>query len=212
MPWGPGNGRTRTGSGRSGARGASPGVAAGVLARRDRDSVGGSRGRGARPCLSPNRMAAAPGGALRGPRLRPPHPPAGGASFAVGQDVVARGGSCKGERCHGLGTVLPVASPAHGDEPPRGRQAPSTTTSPREGPGAFVSGLPASAAPPQTACHSGDRTRPADVPALASRAHRDTPVAPSLYPSGLPAAPLPPQLTCPSRGQAWRRTGRPGRG
>lgn len=119
MPWGPGDGRTRTGSGRSGARGASPGVAAGALARRDRDSVGGSGGRGARPCLSPNRMAAATGGALRGPRLRPPHPPAGGASFAVGQDVVARGGSCKGERCHGLGTVLPVASPAHGDEPPR---------------------------------------------------------------------------------------------
>lgn len=132
---------------------------------------------------------AATGGAPRESRLRPPHPPAGGASFAVGQDVVARGGSCKGERCHRLGTILPVPSPTHGDEPPRDRQVSSTTTSPREWPGGFLSDLPASPAPTQTACHSGDRARPADVPALASRAHSDTPVAPILYLSGLPAAP-----------------------
>lgn len=175
--------------------------------------LGGRKRRKGRPALS---VAKQDGGCPRG---RPPRAAAASPAPACRRRLIR--GRPRRSRPRRLLQGREVSRPGHRPAGPltrprrraaAGRQAPSTTTSPREGPGAFVSGLPASAAPPQTACHSGDRTRPADVPALASRAHRDTPVAPSLYPSGLPAAPLPPQLTCPSRGQAWRRTGRPGRG
>lgn len=180
--------------------------------------LGGRKPRRGHPALPGLSVRKQDGGCHRGrpPRVSGcggPHRPAGGVSFAVGQDVVRRGGSCKGERRHGLDTILPVPSAPHGDEPPRDRQVSSTTASPRERPGGFLSGLPASAAPPQTPRHSGDHARLADVPALASRTHCDTLVAPSLYLSRLPAAPpRPPQHRCPSRGQDWRWTGRPGRG